>query len=147
MSVIKNFLDWFKIKPKLDEKSHRLSFREREVWYVYFGANVGFEIDGKTEFLRPCLVVKKISKETFYAIPLTSKTKQGSWYIPSHIKGKSGSFILSQMRILDSKRLKYFVETISEKEFEEVKLGFVNYFLQKNYPSKEGSGLSSKLIK
>jgi mRNA-degrading endonuclease toxin of MazEF toxin-antitoxin module len=138
---IKHFTDWFNLKPKLDNLPRRLSFREREVWFAHFGVNVGFEIDGKDEFLRPCLVVKKISKQTFYAVPLTSKTKTGSWYLPSDIKGKQGSYILSQMRIMDAKRLKYFVETISEKEFEEVKLGFVNYFLQKNYPSKRGADL------
>ena len=71
MTFFKNFLGWFQLKPELDKQNERLAFREREIWYAYFGTNIGFEIDGKEEFLRPCLIVKKISKETFYAIPLT----------------------------------------------------------------------------
>jgi hypothetical protein len=129
-NFIKNFLDWFALKPKLDEQDFRLSFKEREVWYCYFGANIGFEIDGKEEFLRPCLIVKKLSKETFYAIPLTSKPKNGSWYYPSFVQNKHGSYIFSQMKLIDSKRLKYFVERLDENEFAKVKSEFINFFNQ-----------------
>ena len=125
---IKNFTDWFKLKPDLDKRKLRLSFKEREIWYVYFGTNVGFEIDGKKGFLRPCLVIKKISKETCYVIPLTSKPKTGSWYYPSFVQNKNGSYIFSQMRLIDSKRLKYFVERLDEKKFLEVKSKFIKFF-------------------
>jgi PemK-like, MazF-like toxin of type II toxin-antitoxin system len=128
MNFIKNFLDWFTLKPKLEDKFERLKFKEREIWYLHFGANIGFEIDGKAEYLRPCLIIKKISNETFFAIPLTSKLKNGSWYHPSLIKGKEGRYIFSQMRILDAKRLNYFVETINKEEFENIKVKFIEFF-------------------
>jgi PemK-like, MazF-like toxin of type II toxin-antitoxin system len=128
MSFIKNFIDWFVLKPKLENKIKRLKFKEREVWYLHFGANVGFEIDGKADYLRPCLIIKKISTETFFAIPLTSKLKDGSWYFPSLIKGKEGRYIFSQMRVLDAKRLNYFVETINEEEFMNIKIKFMEFF-------------------
>ena len=127
-TFLKNFLDWFIIKPKLDNQTKRLKFKEREIWYAHFGTNIGFEIDGKAEFLRPCLIIKKISNETFFAIPLTSKLKEGSWYYPSLIKGKEGRYIFSQMRILDAKRLNYFVETINEEEFRNIKKKFMEFF-------------------
>ena len=127
-TFIKNFLEWFVIKPKLDNQTKRLKFKEREIWYAHFGTNIGFEIDGKAEFLRPCLIIKKISNETFFAIPLTSKLKEGSWYYPSLIKGKEGRYIFSQMRILDAKRLNYFVETINEEEFRNIKKKFMEFF-------------------
>jgi hypothetical protein len=119
-TFFKNFLNWFTLKPKLEKQKFRLSFREREIWYLYFGTNIGFEMDGKEEFLRPCLVIKKLSKETFYAIPLTSKAKNGSWYYPSFVQNKVGRYVFSQMKLVD--RLKYFVETISEKEFKKNKI-------------------------
>lgn len=125
---IKNFIGWFQIKPKIDTQEKRLRFKEREIWYVHFGVNVGFELDGKDEFLRPCLIIKKLSNETFYALPLTSKKKNGSWYFPSNMNKEEGRYVLSQIRSLDSKRLQYFVETISEKEFLEVKNAFLNFF-------------------
>jgi PemK-like, MazF-like toxin of type II toxin-antitoxin system len=128
MPFFKNFLDWFKLKPKLEQIEPRLAFREREIWYVYFGTNIGFELDGKSDFLRPCLIIKKISKQTFYAIPLTSKPKTGSWYYPSFVQNKEGRYIFSQMKLVDAKRLKYFVETINEDEFIKIKTKFLEFF-------------------
>ena len=133
-TFLKNFLEWFYIKPKLDNQNFRLSFREREIWYIYFGTNISFEIDGKEEFLRPCLVIKKLSKETFYAIPLTSKLKNGSWYYPSFVQNKVGRYIFSQMKLVDSTRLKYFVETVNEEEFGKIKSEFIRFF-EKKLPS------------
>ena len=127
---MKNFDAWNDHKKKTDQKDKRLRFREREVWSVCFGVNVGFELDGSgnAESLRSCLVIKKLSNETFYALPLTSKLKNGSWYHPSVIKGIEGRYVLGQMKLLDAKRLKYLVETIPEKEFLRVKQGFVEFF-------------------
>jgi len=130
MPFLKNFLDWFKLKPKIYRQHFRLSFKEREIWYLYFGTNIGFEIDGKEEFLRLCLVIKKLSKETFYTIPLTSKVKNGSWYYPSFVQNKEGRYIFSQMKLVDSKRLKYFVERIDEHEFRKIKSEFIKFFNQ-----------------
>ena len=128
MTFIKNFIDWFKIKPKLNDIPKRLLFKEAEIWYMHIGVNIGFEIDGKKDALRPCLIVKKMSKEMFYAIPLTSKKKNGSWYYPSHMNNSEGRYILSQMRVFDAKRLKYCAETISQKEFHKVKAQFIEFF-------------------
>jgi len=90
-NFVKDFRNWFSLKPQLDKQAKRLSFREREVWYCYWGTNIGFEIDGKNQNLRPCLVFKKLSCETFYALPLTSKIKNGTWYFPSKVQNKSWS--------------------------------------------------------
>lgn len=128
MKIVKNFLEWFSLKPKLDNKKRRLRFKEREIWYIYFGTNIGFEIDGKKDCLRPCLIIKKLSNETLYALPLTSKIKNGSWYYPSFMNQKEGRYIFSQMKIIDAKRLKYFVETVNEKEFLKIKENFIKFF-------------------
>jgi len=127
-SFIKNFVEWFQKKPIIDNKEDRLRFKEREVWYIHFGTNIGFELDGKEEFLRPCLVIKKLSNETLYVIPLTSKKKNGTWYFPSNVGETEGRYIFSQMRSIDSKRLKYYVETVSKKEFSTIKTSFISFF-------------------
>jgi hypothetical protein len=79
MAFVKNFADWFRLKPVLDnaEDLNRVLFQEREVWNCHWGANIGFEIDGKNrDFLRPALVFKKLSHNTFIGIPLTSKKQK-----------------------------------------------------------------------
>ena len=136
MNLFKNFFDWFKTKPKLDAQDKRLRFKEREIWYIYFGVNVGFELDGREEFLRPCLIIKKLSNETFYALPLTSKHKEGSWYYPSFMNNKEGRYVFSQLRSVDAKRLRYFVETVSEKEFSKIKSGFIHFFSKLKLPPR-----------
>jgi mRNA interferase MazF len=49
-------------------------FKERDIWWVSIGVNVGFEEDGKHEkFLRPVLILKKFNKELFLGIPNSDK--------------------------------------------------------------------------
>lgn len=122
---IKSFASWFAIKPKLDNFKQRPLFQEREVWMCHFGSNIGFEIDGKKqESLRPAIVFKKLSKFTLLVIPLTSKLKNGTWYSPSKVKNREGRFCLNQIRMIDSKRLKYWVEQIDTNDFAKLKLDF-----------------------
>jgi hypothetical protein len=125
MIFFKNFFDWFKLKPKLHENKKRPLFQEREIWMCSFGANIGFELDGKQiDLLRPVIVFKKLSKNTLLAIPLSSHQKNGSWYSPSFVKNREGRYCLNQIRMIDSKRLKYWMERIDENNFLKLKNDF-----------------------
>ena len=125
MTSLKNFLNWFQIKPKLHDRSNIPSFSEREVWMCYFGTNIGFELDGKKEeALRPVIVFKKLSHETFLAIPLSTGRKKGSWYSPSFVSKREGRYCLNQIRMVDRKRLKYRIERIDENSFKKLKKRF-----------------------
>lgn len=127
----KNFSDWLPEKENIHNSGERVFFQEREVWMMQIGCNVGFEIDGKgkekSDFLRPVLVLRKLSKETFLGLPLTSKEKNGSWYHPIRIKEVDGFVIFSQIRSFDAKRLRYKMEQIGKKEFQEIKETFKDF--------------------
>jgi mRNA interferase MazF len=85
---------------------------------VVVGANVGFEEDGKNEtFERPVLVYRKFNKEVFWALPITTREKSGKFYFQYEHEGKLFSLILSQVRLLDAKRLLRKVRTLSKDEF------------------------------
>jgi mRNA interferase MazF len=128
MTFIKKFPNWFKIKPKLDSLNNRPLFQEREVWNCHWGCNVGFELDGKHEkFIRPVLIFRKLTHNTFLGMPLTTKLKNGSWYVKSKIKNKEGRYIISQIRIIDSKRLYNKIEQITDEEFKLVKQRFLTF--------------------
>ena len=128
MAFIKNFINWFSLKPKLDGNNHRPLFQEREVWNCHLGCNIGFELDGKNDkFIRPALVLKKLTHNTFLAIPLTTKLKSGTWYVKSNIQNKEGRYIISQIRIVDSKRLYNKIERIPDEDFHKVKTRFINF--------------------
>ena len=103
----KDFSTWHNKKEKVDEKQARVFFHEREIWFCHLGTNVGFEQDGKGEnFGRPVVVFRKFNKEVFWGVPLTTREKGGKFYLPIHMgDGEPRKAILSQLRLLDAKRL------------------------------------------
>jgi len=106
--MIKDFDNWNSKKKSVNEKDVKdIFFKEREVWWVNLGLNIGFELDGKSkDFSRPVIVFRKFNKDTFWALPLTTKIKEGRYYfsfcLPSGLKN---SVNLSQLRLIDRKRL------------------------------------------
>jgi len=50
-------------------------------------------------------------------IPITTKEKSGRFYFQYEHEGKSFSLILSQIRLMDAKRLLRKVRTLSKDEF------------------------------
>src|SRR3989344_6616951 len=103
----KDYTIWQKLKTFLHNEKPRVYFHEREIWWCSLGANIGFEQDGKgLDFARPVLIIRVFSKEVFIGVPLTTKLKDGKYYYPiSTGDGFERRVILSQIRLLDSKRL------------------------------------------
>ena len=118
----KNFDEWNEIKKKIDNKNIEIKFRARDIFWMSVGQNVGYETFGKgEEFLRPVLVYKKLSKETFIGIPLTSKQKEGSYYFSFNFKGKISIAMFNQIRVFDIRRKRAFKSRISEDTFLQLK--------------------------
>lgn len=116
-------------------------FKERDIWWVSVGVNVGFEEDGKNgNFVRPVLIVKKFNRELFLGIPMSTKLKDNKYYIPVTIKKETVSVMTSQLRVFSSKRIWNKLAELDEGDFfrilEEVSKFFVLPFPQK----REGRG-------
>jgi mRNA interferase MazF len=127
MTMKKDFKDWNTLKTELNDDAQRPYFHEGEVWWCSLGANIGFEIDGKnSNYERPVFILRKFNKETCWAIPTTSKEKIGRFYYSYLYKGKKFALNLSQVRLLDVKRLSRRAHVLSAKEHEEVKAEFVS---------------------
>jgi hypothetical protein len=107
---------WNNLKKELHQKDEIIHFRENEIYFISIGQNIGFESYGKDSlFLRPVLIYKKLSKQTFIGIPLTSKEKAGSYYFTfSYKQGKKSTAMFNQMRIFDIKRTEYYSGKISK---------------------------------
>ena len=137
MSVmeIKDFDVWNEDKKAVHSSVVRVRFKDREVWWCKVGINVGYEINGKALFLRPVLIIRKISSNTFIGIPLTRKEKGAidrkgvaSFYyslgdIVSDSEGKALESLLelSQIRLFDTRRLVSRQYRMHEKTFGQVK--------------------------
>ena len=124
----KNFDKWNEIKKKIDNKNIELKFLVRNIYLMSVGQNVGYETFGKgEEFLRPVLVYKKLSKETFIGTPLTSKQKEGSYYFSFNFKGKTSVAMFNQIRVFDIRREKVFYGRISQNTFDNLKKKFLGF--------------------
>lgn len=121
--VKKNFQKWHNEKTIVHNSKERPFFHNREIWFCSLGENIGFEQDGNgDDFLRPVIIIKKFNNEIFWCIPLTTKTKTSDHYHSFNFnKNEISTAILSQLRLLDAKRLQYKIGTISKEDFEEVK--------------------------
>ncbi len=92
------------------------------------GLNVGFEQDGTGKSNgRPILILKGFSKEVCLVIPLSTSQKENKYYLKvGKIKNKKASVILSQIRLLDTKRLVNKLGKLEKKKFEEIKKAVKN---------------------
>ncbi len=118
----KDFQKWHSKKAHLHETGSRIFFHEREVWWCSLGFNVGFEQNGKgNNFARPVVIFKKFNNETFWAIPLTTKVKTGKYYFLIDLKdGLKRVAVLSQLRLIDAKRLYQKMGVLDEKSHQEL---------------------------
>lgn len=123
----KDFQKWHDKKARIDDTEKRPFFHEREVWFCHIGANVGFEQDGiGDDFLRPVIVFRKFSNKIFWAIPLTKVDKEmnektAKYYFSFFLneRGKNRA-ILSQIRLMDARRLGYLIGEISEEDVKDL---------------------------
>jgi len=124
------FDHWNNVKKKLHQKGKEVEFfKEKQIWWCSIGQNLGSESYGKgVTFSRPVLVFKKLSERTFLGIPLTSKTKQGSWYVTIKHRGQEITALLNQIRIYDKKRLSNRLGEIDNEDFRRVKTGFSAFY-------------------
>lgn len=113
------FDKWNNQKKIIDARKNTKTIKEREVFFLQIGENVGFEQNGKGDkFLRPVLVYKKFSNHLFLGIPLTSQDKKDSrFYAEFSFKNKKSTALLSQIRLFDSKRIDYLYGRISQEQF------------------------------
>ena len=127
---IKNFLDWFKVKSKLDKSNHKPPFvEEGNIFWCRIGENVGTEINGKgREFFRPVVILKKLSKYTFMVVPTSTKIKEGSWFVHFVFGEVEMITCLHQARVIDYRRLEDKMGSLSEQDFEIIKKGFINLY-------------------
>ncbi len=94
------------------------------------GINIGFEQDGtKTESQRPVLVFKGLSKNTCLVIPLTTSTSQHPMRVfLGKVDSKNASAIISQMRVVDTKRFINQIGIVDKEIFDTIRKAVKNLF-------------------
>lgn len=123
---IKHFREWIALKEKLD--GHKLKMphvNEGEIWWASVGENIGYEINGKSRlFTRPVLIFKKLSREFYLIIPLTTQNHKGTWYVNYRHQGKEVTACLQQVRAIDYRRLSTKLGTLEKDVLTLIKEAF-----------------------
>lgn len=124
--IQKDFVSWHKRKSILHNEKMRSFFHEREVWWCSLGENIGFEEDGKGgKFARPVLIFKKFNNEIGWALPLSlqvkTKKETAHFYAPVFLDDAvPRTALVSQLRLIDGKRLLTKIGMIGEKNYSEI---------------------------
>ncbi len=128
--MLKDFDNWNDIKKLVHAKLVNVSAHKREIWWVSFGVNVGSEQDGKgLKFERPVVIIKKLSPNVYYVLPLSTKCKAVQMHIPIHHDSITGYVLLDQMKAMDKKRFLRKIGTVEVVEFDNIITAFKDLFV------------------
>jgi mRNA interferase MazF len=120
---IELFDEWSWEKKVLNNITTYPSFKEGEIWWCAIWKNIGREMYGKwNQFTRPVYVLKKVSKEMFIGIPLSSQEKKGTWFYKIETKKNTHFAILPQIRLFGAQRILWDkLSSLPEEHQKEIK--------------------------
>lgn len=129
-NILTHDLDWCnQVKCRTQKVKSDVLFKAGEIWWCRVGLNLGEEIYGKgLEFLRPVLIFKKLTGNSFLGLALTTRDRTGSWYVETIHNQKKRLAMLNQVRTLDKKRLVQRIGTLDDKQFIEIKRRFIEFY-------------------
>lgn len=115
--------DVWNVKKKCAEKEKSRLYTVREVWWCRLGINIGSEQDGHgAEFLRPTVIVRGFGASICMIIPLTTSIHQHPLRVNvGEIQGKKASAILSQIRVVDTRRLVEKIGFLDKEIFKQLR--------------------------
>ncbi|MDB5245375.1 MAG: hypothetical protein JWN90_480 [Parcubacteria group bacterium] len=130
-AYMKRFLEWIRIKSALDKKTHQApDVSEGDVWWASLGENVGHEIQGKDQnFTRPVIIYKRLSRNFYFVIPVTTKPHRGTWFVSYRFHSMAVTACLHQARSIDYRRLFSQLGHIDKASFARVQEAFRKLYL------------------
>ena len=126
---MKKFDEWNLQKKKLDYGLIKL-YKAREIWWCSLGVNVGYEQDGSGDnFHRPVVILKGFSKQVCLIVPLTTSIKTNPYHLSlGRINERDSYAIISQIKLIDTRRLVDKVGMLNQDKFSELKNAVKNMF-------------------
>jgi mRNA interferase MazF len=126
---LSDFTDWLKTKFTLDAQERVHQIKQGEVYWCALGVNVGDEEHGKGErYRRPVLVLKKFNNNIFIGVPMSTRHKINPYYLKVLLKDVEQSVMISQLRVMDTKRLDSKIGYISKQDLLMIKTEVKKFF-------------------
>src|SRR3989344_4833044 len=118
----KAFDKWNEVKKETHSEKPRL-YTVREIWWCRLGVNVGSEQDGGAAlFLRPVVIMRGFGSDACLVVPLTTSAREHPLRIPvGDVQGEKARANISQIRVIDTRRLVEKVGFLDERLFLELK--------------------------
>lgn len=119
------FNKWNDVKKIVNKKENKVGFKEREIFWLRLGQNIGNEEFGKgNEFQRPVLIIKKLTKNIFIGVPLTTTLKENDYFHQFKYSNQKeiieNSAMILQLRTFDKNRLMTRIGMINKEDFEKI---------------------------
>ena len=123
MDESKSFDVWNTNKKEIHQKQNLKRYHQGDIWWCKLGKNIGFEQNGTgSDFDRPVLVIRGFNKKVCLIVPFTTKGKENKFYYNvGLIENKNAFAILSQVRLIDTKRLENKIGYININKLYEIK--------------------------
>ena len=121
--TLKDLDGWNEKKKRIDTDGCSKRYHRREVWWCALGVNIGSEQDGSSaEYRRPVLIITGLGPDTCLVAPLTTSEREHPMrpYI-GVVDGKKARALLSQLRVIDTKRLVSKVGFLDKEIFEVIR--------------------------
>lgn len=119
---MKDFDTWNGHKKAINGGEGKL-YSERDIWWCSLGVNVGFEQDGTGKsYERPVVVLRGFSRAVCLVVPLTTSIKENKYHVSlGEVDGKPAAAIISQVRLVDTKRFIDKIGMLDKERFTEIK--------------------------
>ena len=94
-------------------------YHQRQIRWCRLGVNIGYEQDGTgKDFSRPVLILKGFSRRVCIVLPLTTSVKKNKYHVSvGTVGGRTANVIISQIRLIDTRRLDQHILTLDKKVF------------------------------
>lgn len=117
----KDFDRWNEQKKAIERKADAVLFHEREIWLCSLGVNVGSEQDGvSSSYARPVLIIRNFNGRVSWVLPLTRTVKPNRFFYRLSDPPGDSAVVLSQLRLISSKRLIRKIRTLDERQFHQI---------------------------
>lgn len=120
---MKDLDQWNEQKKKIEKRNmSHVYFNEKEIWWCVLGLNIGVEEDGKQSggggyFMRPVLIHKKFNGRMIYILPISSEIREDQFHFTFSYRQRHCSVLLSQGRIISTKRLMRRIDKMLPADF------------------------------
>jgi mRNA interferase MazF len=121
------FDNWNEKKKEINKIDSNIYFNQWEIWWVSLWKNIKNESFWKWEnYRRPVLVLKKLSSESFIAIPLSTQKKIWTWFVTYDLHWVEYTALIYQIRMLHKNRLRKKLGQLDNFDYDKIKKSLAN---------------------